>query len=80
MCRAPQRERSRDKHPPPAPRFRERHECTVNSSELAVHARAVTDLAPVLNPYRKNPQVCPHCLGKKLNVWLVGALLRLKNA
>ena len=39
----------------------ERHECTVNSSELAVHARALSDLST----YRKNPKLCPHFLGKK---------------
>ena len=44
----------------------ERHECTVNSIELAVHARALQRSKHQLPfPYRKNPSVCPHCLGKK---------------
>ena len=46
----------------------ERHECTVNSNELAVHGRAPQRSKHQLPfPYRKNPSVCPHCLGKKQN-------------
>ena len=44
----------------------ERHECTVNSSELAAHARALQrSKYQLLFHCRKNPSVCPHCLGKK---------------
>ena len=44
----------------------ERHECTVNSNELAVHAGALQrSKHQLLFYYRKNPSVCPHCLGKK---------------
>ena len=44
----------------------EGHECTVNSNELAVHGRAPQRSKHQLPfPYRKNPSVCPHCLGKK---------------
>ena len=44
----------------------ERHECTVNSNELAVHGRALQRSKHQLPfSYRKNPSVCPHCLGKK---------------
>ena len=46
----------------------ERHECTVNSNELAVHAGALQrSKRQLLFTYRKKPSVsvCPHCLGKK---------------
>ena len=43
----------------------ERHECAVNSNELAVHGRAPQRSKHQLPfPYRKNPSVCPHCLEK----------------
>ena len=43
----------------------ERHECTVNSSESAAHARGLQRSKHQLPfTYRKNPSVCPHCLGK----------------
>ena len=46
----------------------ERHECTVNSNELAVHAGPLQrSKHQLLFPYRKNPSVCPHCLGTKIN-------------
>ena len=45
----------------------ERHECTVNSSELAAHARTLQrSKHQLLFTYRKNPSVCPHCLGKNV--------------
>ena len=45
----------------------ERHECTVNSSESAAHARALRRSKHQLPfYYRKNPSVCPHCLGNKV--------------
>ena len=44
----------------------ERHECAVHSSELAVHARTLQRSKHQLPfPYRKNPSVCPHCLGNQ---------------
>ena len=44
----------------------ERHECTVNSSESAAHARALQRSKHQLPfHYRKNPSVCPHCLGNR---------------
>ena len=68
MRTAPQRERSRDKRtlqPPDSAslrsrsahgRCREPHECTVNSSESAAHARALQRSKHQLPfPYRKNP-------------------------
>ena len=43
----------------------ERHECTVNNNELAVHAGALQRSKRQLPvPYGKNPSVCPRCLGK----------------
>ena len=52
----------------------ERHACTVNSSELAGHARALQrPKRQLLFYYRKNPLVCSHCLGKKL-VFVAGLL------
>ena len=40
-------------------------QCTVNSSELAAHARALQrSKHQLLFYYRKTPKVCPHCLGK----------------
>ena len=50
----------------------ERHECTVNSSELAGHARALQrSKHQLLFHYRKNPSVCPHCLGKNATEFLL---------
>ena len=44
----------------------ERHECTVNSNELAVHGRTLQRSKHQLPfTYRKNPSVCPRCLWKK---------------
>ena len=79
MRTAPQRERSRDTHSSPPPRFCEpaqsemhfedfeRHECTVNSSELAGHAARFSDLSiSCFTPTARTPKcvhMCPHCLG-----------------
>ena len=42
----------------------ERHECIVNSSELAGHGRALQLSKHQLFFYcPKKPSVCPHCLG-----------------
>ena len=47
----------------------ERHECTVNSNELAVHARALQRSKHLLLfTYRENPSVCPHCLGNNIYI------------
>ena len=43
----------------------ERRECTVNSSKFAGHGRALQrSKHQLLFTYRKNPSVCPRCLGK----------------
>ena len=53
----------------------ENHECTVNSSELAVHGRALQrSKHQLLFTYRKNPSVCPHCLGSIYIICIVHAL------
>ena len=45
----------------------ERHECTVNSSELAAHARALQrSKHQLLNTYRKNPSVSTLFGGKNI--------------
>ena len=45
----------------------ERHECTVNSNELAVHARALQRSKRQLPfPYRKNPLSVPTLFGEEL--------------
>ena len=78
MRTAPQRERGRLKHPAGRQILRacavevhmddvERHECTINSSEIAVHASALQrSKHQLLFTYRKNPSVCPHRLEKKV--------------